>query len=188
MTSLEGWSSTIELHPQQRSESAYLPYSVEAFQRFWGLNYPAYLWRPAPVGGYIFLRQTGGSRAMGESRTKTQILLVEDDVLVRRLLRLVCEVEGIDIVGEADNGVDGVITALQTRPDIVILDFQMPELDGRGVARILHVALPDTRVIAFSAFFDDKPEWADGFVSKDDVSKVVPLVERLSVEPKQSFL
>lgn len=74
-----------------------------------------------------------------------KILLVEDDPSIRELLRVLLEGEGYEI-SEATDGVDGLAKAEHLKPDLMILDLMMPEVDGerllgtmRGVASLARV-------------------------------------------------
>ena len=109
----------------------------------------------------------------------TSVLIVDDDEEVRHVLRLMCETEGLDVVGEAENGVEAVPIALKHQPDFVILDYLMPHLDGEGTASMLRAIVPDTRIVAFSAVLDTKPVWSDSYLNKARLAEVAPLLERL---------
>ena len=115
----------------------------------------------------------------GHRKDHRTILIVDDDDEVRHVLRLMCELEGFEVIGEAENGVEAVPLALKHQPDVVILDYMMPHLDGEGTATMLRAIVPETRIVAFSAVLDTKPTWSDSFLNKTRVSEVAPLLERL---------
>jgi CheY-like chemotaxis protein len=104
------------------------------------------------------------------------VLIVDDDVEVRHVLRILCETEGLVVVGEAANGVEAVPLALRHQPDFVILDFMLPRLDGEGAAEILRTITPDSRIVAFSAILDEQPGWADAYLNKERISELMPLL------------
>lgn len=104
------------------------------------------------------------------------VLIVDDDEEVRHVLRLLFETESMRVVGEASNGVEAVPLALNHQPDFVILDYKLPQLDGEGAAEILRAVVPGTKIVAFSAFLDKQPEWADAFLNKDRISELMPLL------------
>ncbi|MBW3594364.1 MAG: response regulator [Actinobacteria bacterium] len=108
-----------------------------------------------------------------------KVLIVDDDEEIRHVLRLMCETEGFEVVGEAENGVEAVPLALKHQPDFVILDYLMPHLDGEGTATMLRAIAPEAKIIAFSAVLDSKPAWSDSYLNKARVSEVAPLLERL---------
>lgn len=104
------------------------------------------------------------------------VLIVDDDDEIRHVLRLLCENEGLDVIGEAANGVEAVPLALRHQPDFVILDYMLPRLDGEGAAEILRAVSPDSRIVAFSAILESQPEWADAYLNKDRITELMPLM------------
>src|SRR5205814_2468195 len=67
-------------------------------------------------------------------RMKTRVLIVDDEPIARRgIRRYLAEHDGIEVVGEAANGISAVEQIHELHPDIVFLDVQMPDLDGFGV-------------------------------------------------------
>jgi len=80
-----------------------------------------------------------------------QALIVDDEAPAReRLRRLLSGLEGIQVIGEARDGVQAVEMIEQQRPDLVLLDIQMPGLDGFGVVE----ALADPPAIIFVTAYD----------------------------------
>ena len=113
------------------------------------------------------------------SNGAAKVVIVDDDEDIRDILRLVFEIEGFTVVGEAENGVVAVALAMEHRPDFMILDYLMPEQDGEKTAEIVRALHPDCRIVAFSGVITQKPPWADAFLSKDRVSHILPLVRGL---------
>lgn len=110
------------------------------------------------------------------------VLIVDDNEDVRDALRLVFELDGFDVVAEAENGLEATTLALAHNPEIVVLDYMMPIRDGEGTARILRAVMPEVRILAFSAILDHKPYWADGFLTKNRLGEVVNVAREL-VQP-----
>lgn len=83
-----------------------------------------------------------------------KILLVDDEVFIRQGIRhtIPWEEHGMEIVGEAANGEEGLRMAIQLTPDIVLTDIQMPVMNGIELARNLNTFLPRTKVIILSAY------------------------------------
>ncbi|MFN2390043.1 MAG: response regulator transcription factor [Actinomycetota bacterium] len=109
-------------------------------------------------------------------RSNGTVLIVDDDEEIRHVLRLLCESEGLTVVGEAVNGVEAVPMALNTQPDFVILDYRLPRLDGQGAAEILRAVTPQSRIVAFSAILHSQPEWADAYLNKERIGEMMPLL------------
>ena len=86
---------------------------------------------------------------------KIRILLADDHALVRHGFRMILAAESdMEIVGEAANGRDAVETAERLRPDVVVMDVAMPELNGIEATRRLAETAPRTRVLALSMHKD----------------------------------
>lgn len=111
----------------------------------------------------------------GSDSAKT-VLIVDDDEEIRHVLRILCETEGMKVVGEASNGVETVPLALTYQPDFVILDYMLPRLDGEGTAEILRAITPQSKIVAFSAILDEQPDWADAYLNKDRIAELMPLL------------
>ena len=102
-------------------------------------------------------------------------LLVDDQSMVRAGLRMLLSGEpDIEVVAEAGDGVAAVAEAARVRPDIVLMDIRMPELDGLEATRRILAADPNARVLILTTFDLDDYVYqalqagASGFVLKDD--------------------
>ncbi len=102
-----------------------------------------------------------------------KVLLVEDHKMVRLGLSLVFEnTEGIDMVAEADNGKTGVELALKHKPDVVLMDIGLPEMDGIQATALIKKSDPNIRVLIFTSrdseddVFDSLSAGADGYIMK----------------------
>ncbi len=120
-------------------------------------------------------RQSDG--AQRKALAGQTVLIVDDDEEIRHVLRMICEQAGLDVVGEASNGVEAVTFALQHHPDFAILDYRLPRLDGEGAAEILRAVTPTTKIVAFSALLEERPRWADAYLNKDRVGELMPLLQ-----------
>ena len=79
---------------------------------------------------------------------RIRVLIVDDHALFRRGLMLVLESEdGIEVVGEADDGEDAIAKAEQLAPDVVLMDVRMPRISGIEATRRLSEMLPTTKII-----------------------------------------
>lgn len=81
----------------------------------------------------------------------TQILLADDHAIMRRGLRGLLEThDGWQVCGEAGNGREAVEMAIAIKPDAVVLDMSMPELNGLEAATQIRAALPETEILIFT--------------------------------------
>ena len=86
-----------------------------------------------------------------------RIILVDDHPIVREGLRAVLETQiDFDVVGEATNGQEAVNLASKLRPDIVLLDLEMPILDGVETIQAIKILTGPIRTIVFTAFDNDE--------------------------------
>lgn len=103
-----------------------------------------------------------------------KVLIVDDQESYRSAARLVVSLtEGFEVVGEADNGEAGVEAALALRPDLVLMDVNMPGIDGlEATRRIRDLGGPQVLVLSTyeASEFADRAEAAGaiGFISKAD--------------------
>jgi NarL family two-component system response regulator LiaR len=85
-----------------------------------------------------------------------RVLVVDDHAVVREGLRTFLELqEGIEVVGEAGDGEEGVSEAQRLRPDVILMDLTMPGRDGVWAMRRLRDVLPAARVVVLTSFTDD---------------------------------
>lgn len=103
-----------------------------------------------------------------------RILLVEDQTLMRQGLKTILDLEpGLQVIDEASDGEMGIHKALETRPDIILMDVQMPILDGVEATRVICAAWPEAKVIILTTFNRDDYVYqgiragAMGFLLKD---------------------
>ncbi|HSG45468.1 MAG TPA: response regulator transcription factor [Anaerolineales bacterium] len=103
-----------------------------------------------------------------------RILLADDQALFREGLDTLLSVhKDIEIVGQASNGQEAVDLALKLHPDVILMDMQMPILNGVGATRRLKKSLPNCRVIVLTTFndnetiFDALRAGAVGYLLKD---------------------
>ena len=118
-----------------------------------------------------------------------RVLITDDQALFREGLETLLSVhQDIQVVGQASNGQEAVELSLKIRPDIVLMDMQMPILNGAGATRRLKQYLPDCRIIALTTFddketiFDALRAGAAGYLLKDvssaDLANAIRLTAR----------
>ncbi|HSR46342.1 MAG TPA: response regulator transcription factor [Acidimicrobiia bacterium] len=103
-----------------------------------------------------------------------RILIADDQAMVRSGLRMILESEiDLQVVDEAENGVQAVRLVKRERPDVVLMDVRMPEMDGLEATRQIAAEAPDSRVIVLTTFDIDEYVYgalragASGFLLKD---------------------
>ncbi|MET7651882.1 MULTISPECIES: response regulator transcription factor [unclassified Streptomyces] len=103
-----------------------------------------------------------------------RVVVADDQILVRTGFRMILTSHGIDVVAEAGDGEEAVAAVRRTRPDVVLMDIRMPQLDGlEATRRILSGASGEPRVIILTTFdldqfvYDALAAGASGFLLKD---------------------
>ena len=125
---------------------------------------------------------------MSENSTTLQIMIVDDDPVFRRGVRqLVDHLDNVSLSTEAKNGQEALEKAIEYAPDVVLLDYQMPKLDGATAARRILAVRPKTKLIGISAHLDKRSAAAmhDAgvialFAKSDGPSKLLDLLKTLS--------
>ena len=103
------------------------------------------------------------------------VLIVDDQALVRTGFRMILEAEAdLEVVGEAADGLQAIDEARRLRPDVILMDVRMPELDGiEATRRLLENGGSDARVVMLTTFdmdeyvYDALRAGASGFLLKD---------------------
>ena len=119
-----------------------------------------------------------------EDGDNIRIVIADGDPLVRRMLRETLSEEGMTVVAEATNGAETVELTTFYRPDVVVVDEQLPDAGGLDTARQIHTTAPDARVVLVTAAPDDMlglralRAGACGYISKDFEPGVLPRVLR----------
>jgi DNA-binding NarL/FixJ family response regulator len=87
---------------------------------------------------------------------RVRVLIVDDDALMRAGLRgVLASDEGIELVGEADDGRQAAYRTRLLEPDVVVMDVRMPDLDGISATREVLAAFPDVKVVILTTFEQD---------------------------------
>ena len=93
---------------------------------------------------------------MDQSTTPIRILIADDHEVVRQGLRVSLGVDAaLEVVGEAADGAEAVRLARRLRPDVVLMDLLMPEMDGIAATELIRRELPDTEVVALTSVLED---------------------------------
>jgi DNA-binding NarL/FixJ family response regulator len=123
-----------------------------------------------------------------------RILIADDHEVVREGMRALIEHEpGWEVCGTAMTGQEAVDTAKKLKPEVVVLDMTMPELDGLEVLREIKRALPNTEVVIFSAHHSEEvieqlfDAGAKSYIQKTDASRHLVAAIRSLAEHKPFF-
>ena len=120
----------------------------------------------------------GGRQQAAGAADVPRVVVADDQALVRGGFRLILNLAGIPVVAEAADGKEAVAAVLRHRPDVVLMDIRMPEMDGLEATRRIAAARPpesgkDTRIIILTTFDLDQYVYtalaagASGFLLKD---------------------
>lgn len=94
----------------------------------------------------------------GAASPPLRVLIADDHPVFRDGLRLVLQsAPGIDLVGEATSGREAVTAAAELHPDVVVMDLQMPGIDGIEATRLILAARPATAVVVLTMLEEDEP-------------------------------
>jgi DNA-binding NarL/FixJ family response regulator len=105
-----------------------------------------------------------------------RVLIADDQALVRTGFRLILQVPGISVIGEAADGSEAAAMALDLRPDVVLMDVRMPNVDGVEATRLIRADGGPTRVLILTTFDLDEYVYAalragaSGFLVKDTLA------------------
>ena len=147
---------------------------------------PAGRWRPRV--GVERRRVPGPRRTPDRSGPVIRVAVVDDQDLVRAgFVLLLRSAEGVEVVGEASDGLEAIALCRRTAPDVVLMDVRMPHLDGLSATRTILAdpACAETRVVVLTTFDEDElvlealRSGASGFLLKD--TRPDQLLEAISV-------
>lgn len=106
-----------------------------------------------------------------------RVVIADDHALFRESLRKLMEERGIQVVGEATTGREAVDLSRQLRPDVVLMDLKMPEMDGLAATKIISAEMEGIKVVVLTASSEDGDLFeaikggAEGYLRKDLESK-----------------
>lgn len=122
-------------------------------------------------------RRKSPRTARDEAPMTETLLVVDDDEDFRLMVRMAMH-DDFKII-EASDGMQAYLVAENCRPRWVLLDYRMPELNGRYAADLIREKVPEAGIIAFSGAIDTKPSWADGLVLKSEFGDMGRLRSKL---------
>ncbi|HEY3423232.1 MAG TPA: response regulator [Negativicutes bacterium] len=108
-----------------------------------------------------------------------RVLIVDDAVFIRRTLKMMLEQNGYEVVGEAANGLEGVLKYSELKPDLVTMDVTMPQMDGLTALKSIKKINPSAKVVMITALGKEDTvkeavlSGASGFIVKPFVQEQV---------------
>ena len=87
-----------------------------------------------------------------------RVFVVDDADHVRRMLTTMLDIDGFEVVGGAAGGLTVVPAVVDAEPDVVVIDYKMPSINGLELAKRIRERLPDQHVILYTAFVDEAVE------------------------------
>ena len=112
------------------------------------------------------------------------VLIVDDAIGIRTLVRGVLEHAGLQVCGEASNGIEAIEAALRLKPDLIVLDYSMPEMNGVEAASVLKHRMPGVRIIIFTLHADAVGEAVKKSIKVDLVLAKLDGMDNLIVQIK----
>ena len=89
---------------------------------------------------------------------QVKVLVVDDTDHVRHMLVEMLELDGFDVVGQASSGHEGISMCAEAGPDVVVMDYKMPGMDGLATAKGIRKDRPEQAIILYTAYLDPKLE------------------------------
>ena len=107
-----------------------------------------------------------------------RVLIVDDSAVIRESLRRLFNSEGFSVCDVAEDGAQAIEKAGQTHPDLIVLDYSMPVMNGIETARMMHNTMPDMPILMLTAHFTaaeaaSKDLGIKGVFSKDNVEPLL---------------
>ena len=142
--------------------------------------------------------QTGfiGARVYSRTETAMRILIVDDSEIARTGLKfLLAGHEGVEVCGEAIDGKQGVVKAIDLNPDLVILDYSMAGMDGLHAAQEIAKAVPKAMILICTLFPSHELEveamkvGVTQVIAKSEMSKgLISIIDNIRNNPRNELV
>ncbi|MEA2433134.1 MAG: hypothetical protein QOG54_591 [Actinomycetota bacterium] len=106
-------------------------------------------------------------------------MIVDDEADIRRALRALCGALDLQVVGEAEDGIEAIPLVASKRPDVVLLDEVMPRLGGAETANVLRQISPGLRVVALALEPAGRADWCHAWLLKTELDRLGEAIEPL---------
>jgi len=94
------------------------------------------------------------------AKSTAKVLVVDDTEHVRAMLVDMLELDGFDVIAQAGSGEDAITHAVASSPDVIVMDYKMPGMDGLTAARKIRATRPSQAIILYTAYLDAELEKA----------------------------
>ena len=94
----------------------------------------------------------------GANEPEVRVLVVDDTEHVRGMLVDMLELDGFNVVGQACSGEEAHSLCAEVSPDVIIMDYKMPGMDGLSAARVIRSERPNQAIVLYTAYLDPELE------------------------------
>lgn len=121
-----------------------------------------------------------------------RILIADDNSIARTTIRALLDWHSFQVCGEAKNGKEAIERVMELKPDIVLLDINMPELNGVKAAYEIRRVSPSTKIVFLTIHNTPATKqitkmWSHGFVAKSAAgTELIPTLDRLTAKPDEN--
>jgi CheY-like chemotaxis protein len=109
-----------------------------------------------------------------------RVLVADDNILIRKQIRSIVESDtDLEVCAEAVNGLEAIEKGQESRPDVAVIDFQMPVMDGLKATRRINRLMPFLPILLFTLYISPQLEWESRQAGADAVLPKAEGIKRL---------